>query len=338
MASTSNPEIGQSLQLGDVTTNVHDQGSGSPVLLIHGSGPGVTALANWRLVMPRFAEHHRVVAPDMIGFGYTEASDLKFDLSRWVRQCVDLLDALEIERTAVVGNSFGGAVGLRFAIDHPDRVNHLTLMGASATPFPLTEGLDQVWGYEPSIELMSHLVRDVFVYDSSAITDDLVELRYQASIRPGFQERFAALFPAPRQRWIDAMSPSRGRVAGARHTHPAGPRPRRQSHPSRQLPQPGRADTERDPGHRPRMRPLGADREDRPLLRTGPRRAARPLTLNRIRSYMLMADNSWLAIHPLQDGIELGSARLIRLMEGSQWLQQQLAIGRGSVAQRCFRD
>ena len=208
MASTSNPEIGQSLQLGDVTTNVHDLGSGSPVLLIHGSGPGVTALANWRLVAPRFAEHHRVIAPDMIGFGYTEAPDLKFDLSRWVRQCVDLLDALEIERSAVVGNSFGGAVGLRFAIDHPDRVDHLTLMGASATPFPLTEGLDEVWGYEPSLELMSHLVRDVFVYDSSAITDDLVELRYQASIRPGFQERFAALFPAPRQRWIDAMSPS----------------------------------------------------------------------------------------------------------------------------------
>ena len=149
MANTSNPEIGQSLQLGDVTTNVHDQGTGSPVLLIHGSGPGVTALANWRLVMPRLAEHHRVIAPDMIGFGYTEASDLQFDLSRWVRQCVDLLDALEIERCAVVGNSFGGAVGLRFAIDHPDRVDHLTLMGAAATPFPLTEGLDQVWGYEP---------------------------------------------------------------------------------------------------------------------------------------------------------------------------------------------
>jgi len=51
-------------------------------------------------------------------------------------------------------------------------------------------------------------LRDAFVYDSSSITDDLVEMRYRASTRPGFHERFAALFPAPRQRWVDAMAPT----------------------------------------------------------------------------------------------------------------------------------
>ena len=49
---------------------------------------------------------------------------------------------------------------------------------------------------------------DIFAHDRSLVTDELAELRYQASIRPGFQESFAAMFPAPRQRWVDAMASS----------------------------------------------------------------------------------------------------------------------------------
>jgi 2-hydroxymuconate-semialdehyde hydrolase len=63
---------------------------------------------------------------------------------------------------------------------------------------------------------MAHLLRDVFVYDGSSIDGDLVDMRYRASTRPGFHERFSALFPAPRQRWIDAMSPSSDELADMR--------------------------------------------------------------------------------------------------------------------------
>jgi len=212
----SNPEIARSITLGDLTANVHDVGSGPPVLLIHGSGPGVTAYANWRLVMPRLAGEYRLIAPDMLGFGYTEAGAVRFDLARWTRQCVDLLDALNLDRVAVIGNSFGGAVGLRLALDHPRRVSRLVLMGAAGTPFPLTAGLDAVWGYEPSRQAMTHLLRDVFVYDGSSIDEDLIDMRYQASMRPGVHERFSALFPAPRQQWINAMSPSPDELAAMR--------------------------------------------------------------------------------------------------------------------------
>jgi 2-hydroxymuconate-semialdehyde hydrolase len=205
--SAEDPEIGRAVRLDDATVNVLEAGSGSPVLLIHGSGPGVTAFANWRLVIPRLQDNHRMIAPDMLGFGYTEADDVRFDLERWVSQCVQLLDELGLQRVAVVGNSFGGAVGLRLALDHPERVERLVLMGASATPFPITDGLEAVWGYQPSRESMGHLLREVFVYDGSTITDDLIDMRYQASVRPGFHERFSALFPTPRQQWVDAMSP-----------------------------------------------------------------------------------------------------------------------------------
>ncbi|MCH8531025.1 MAG: alpha/beta fold hydrolase [Saccharospirillum sp.] len=202
---TENPEIGQSLSLGGLATNVHDQGRGEPVVLIHGSGPGVTAWANWRGVIPVLAQKFRVLAPDMLGFGYTERpAEANYNLDRWVQQVIDLLDAKGIAQTDLVGNSFGGAVALATAIRHPERVRRLVLMGSVGVPFDLTEGLDAVWGYSPGLDAMRNLVR-LFAYDQSLATDDLVQMRYEASIRPGYQESFAALFPAPRQRWVDAL-------------------------------------------------------------------------------------------------------------------------------------
>lgn len=202
----SNPEIGQMLDVKGVQTNVHDLGEGFPVLLIHGSGPGVTAWANWRLVMPELAKQRRVVALDMLGFGYTERpADQIYNMERWVAHAIDLLDTLEIEQTDLVGNSFGGALALALAIRHPKRVRRLVLMGSVGVPFEITPGLDAVWGYEPSFETMRHLL-DIFAYDRSLVNDELARMRYEASIRPGFQESFAAMFPAPRQRWVDAMA------------------------------------------------------------------------------------------------------------------------------------
>lgn len=201
-----NPEIANSIQTNNFATNYHDQGSGHSVLLIHGSGPGVTAWANWRLVIPELAQSLRVIAPDMKGFGYTErsASD-EYNMDTWIEHAIALLDALEIKSAHVVGNSFGGALALALAIRYPKRVNRLVLMGSVGVPFNITQGLNKVWGYQPSIENMKHLM-DLFAYDRSLVTDELAELRYQASIRPGFQESFSKMFPAPRQQWVDAMA------------------------------------------------------------------------------------------------------------------------------------
>jgi 2-hydroxymuconate-semialdehyde hydrolase len=189
-----------------IRTNVHDVGQGPPVLLIHGSGPGVTAWANWRLVMPDLARQARVIAPDMVGFGYTDRPQgQRYDMDAWVAQAVGLLDALGIEQTDLVGNSFGGALALALAIRHPKRVRRLVLMGSVGVTFPITPGLDAVWGYTPSLDNMRKLL-DIFAYDRGLVSDELARLRYEASIRPGFQESFAAMFPAPRQRWVDAMA------------------------------------------------------------------------------------------------------------------------------------
>jgi len=212
-----NVEIGRSIECGGLRTNLHDLGTGKPVVLIHGSGPGVSAWANWRLVLPSLAKEFRVLAPDMAGFGYTDRPDgFVYDKSAWIKQILDLLDVLGLERADFIGNSFGGAIALGLAVQHPERVGRLVLMGSVGPSFPLSEGLDSVWGYTPSFENMRRLL-DIFAYDRSLVNDELAELRYRASIRPGFQESFSSMFPAPRQRWIDALASSEDEIRALPH-------------------------------------------------------------------------------------------------------------------------
>lgn len=200
------PEIGQTVQVGECRINYHDRGEGDPILFIHGSGPGVTAWANWRGVIPVIEEHARVIAPDMYGFGYTTCpSGIPLNTEAWVAQLLGLLEALDIDSVSVVGNSFGGAIAMALASRHPARVKRLVLMGAAGVSFPLTDGLNKVWGYQPSIAAMRELMQ-LFAYDHSIINDDLVLMRYIASIRDDVQTRFAQLFPEPRQQGIEMLA------------------------------------------------------------------------------------------------------------------------------------
>ena len=205
MTTGGNPEIGATADANGIKTNYLEAGTGDPVVLIHGSGPGVTSYANWRLVLPALAENFRVVAPDMVGFGFSERpANIEYGVQTWADQVVGLMDTLELPKAHLVGNSFGGAIALRIATQHPDRVGKLVLMGSMGVPFPITEGLERVWGYEPSFENMRKVL-DVFAYSRELVNDELAEVRYRGSIQPGFQESFAAMFPAPRQRWVEAM-------------------------------------------------------------------------------------------------------------------------------------
>lgn len=203
--TSARPEIGETIEAAGIATNYLHGGNGAPVVLLHGSGPGVTAYANWRLTIPVLSQRFSVFAPDLVGFGFTERpDDIDYSLDTWVSQVVGFLDALGLERVALVGNSFGGALALRLAARHPERVSKLVLMGSVGVPFVITDGLDRVWGYEPSFESMRDLI-GIFAHSRELVSDELAQVRYEASIQPGFQESFAAMFPAPRQRWVDAM-------------------------------------------------------------------------------------------------------------------------------------
>lgn len=204
---SDNPELGRMLPTCGYETNCHDQGEGPAVMLLHGSGAGVSGWANWRGLIPELSRKWRVLAPDLVGFGYTATPDdfeFRF-MDSWVDQMFATMDALGVEKTHIVGNSFGGAVALWMASRAPERTGRLILMGPGGWPLKVGPELSALWGYKPSIENMRHAM-SVMAYNQDLITDELVEMRCKATMRPGAQEVFERVFPQPYQRWLDAQA------------------------------------------------------------------------------------------------------------------------------------
>lgn len=201
-----NPEIGKTVIAAGLATNYLESGTGEPLILIHGSGPGVTAFANWRPLLPALSEHYRVLAPDVAGFGYTaRKARTTYNLDFWLHHLTEWLASVGVSRARFIGNSFGGALTLALASRRPDLVERFVLMGAAGVPFELTPGLAAVWGYTPSESGMRQLI-ETFAYKTDFLTEALVRSRYEASIRPGYQETFSKMFEAPFQRHIDALA------------------------------------------------------------------------------------------------------------------------------------
>ena len=195
------------IQAAGLNTHYHEDGQGEPLVLIHGSGPGVSAWANWRLVFPILSEHYHLYAPDAVGFGDTERPEgVTYNMDLWVKHMIGFLDAKGLKKVSIVGNSMGGGLALNLAYRHPERINRLILMGSMGIKFPISEGLDNVWGYTPSVENMHKCLKTFVVNQAIADADGLAEMRYKASIQPGYQESFSAMFPAPRQNGVDDMS------------------------------------------------------------------------------------------------------------------------------------
>jgi 2-hydroxymuconate-semialdehyde hydrolase len=211
------PEIGKSIRAGGVMTNYHEEGSGTPVILIHGSGPGVSAWSNWRLAIPYLGERLHAFAYDQLGFGYTELPPQNvYNLERWTDHLFSFMEAVGVRKAHLIGNSMGASVALAAAVTRPQAVDRLVMMGAMGVRFPLPYGLNEVWGYTPSVENMKHLI-DLFAYDRKLVTDALAEQRYGASIRPGMQEAFSSMFPEPRQKSVDALAAYEDRLGNLRN-------------------------------------------------------------------------------------------------------------------------
>jgi pimeloyl-ACP methyl ester carboxylesterase len=182
-----------------IETSYLEAGSGNPVIMLHGSGPGVSAMANWQHNIGALSQRFRVLAPDIVGFGATKRpDDIVYSLRTWTDHIWAFLDAHDIERAAIVGNSLGGRIALQMATDRPDRITKMVLMGAPGVGMTLTEGLAALRAYQPSHDAMRDLLRNYFAVDPTMITDDLVALRYEASVTDGAYEAYRAMFFDPR--------------------------------------------------------------------------------------------------------------------------------------------
>ncbi len=191
-------EAGQYLSIGGHNTHYHDVGSGDVVLFIHGSGPGVSAWANWQHTVPVLSRGARALALDLVGYGLTDRpADVRYSLRTWTDHVWAFLDALDVDRVSVVGNSLGGRVALQMAEDQQDRLHRMVLMGSPGPTMTVTDGLKALRAYEPSPEAMRSLLVDYFAVDPGIITDELVKIRYEASALPGAHEAYRSMFFDP---------------------------------------------------------------------------------------------------------------------------------------------
>jgi 2-hydroxymuconate-semialdehyde hydrolase len=207
------------LDVAGIPTAVIDTGGPShstlpPVLMVHGSGPGVTATANWRPIIPCLSADRRVIAPDQLGFGETATGAVRtYGRRAWTEHALALLDTLGIGKVDIIGNSLGGAIALSIAVARPSAVRRIVLMGSMGVAMALPAGLNAVWGYTPGVAQMREII-GLFAHNRALITDELVEMRYQASLDPPVRDSWAAMFPEPRQRWVDDLALSGAELAG----------------------------------------------------------------------------------------------------------------------------
>ena len=188
-----------SIDAGGIQTSYLEAAAGEPVVMLHGSGPGVSAMANWQHNIGALSQRFRVLAPDIVGFGVTKRpDDIVYSLRTWTDHVWAFLDAHGIEKAAIVGNSLGGRIALQMATDRPDRITKMVLMGTPGVGMTPTDGLAALRGYEPSHDAMRDLLRNYFAVDPAMITDELVAIRYEASIADGAYEAYRAMFFDPR--------------------------------------------------------------------------------------------------------------------------------------------
>jgi 4,5:9,10-diseco-3-hydroxy-5,9,17-trioxoandrosta-1(10),2-diene-4-oate hydrolase len=114
---------------GGLKIHYHEAGEGPVVLFLHGSGPGASGWSNFRRNYPFFAaQGFRAIVPDTLGFGHSSKPDADYPLDLLAGVLQRFLEAVGVERCAVVGNSHGGALGIKLAIDRPELVSRLILM------------------------------------------------------------------------------------------------------------------------------------------------------------------------------------------------------------------
>ena len=169
-----------------------EAGQGPTLLMLHGGGPGASGMSNYsRNVLP-LAERFRVIVPDLPGYGSSSKGISPEDpFGDLANSMLGLLDALHIDHAHVMGNSLGGACALRMALDRPERVGRLVLMGpggvgiAESKP---TDGLKRLLGYYagegPTLEKLRRFICEDLVYDSRWVTEPLLRERFEASIAP----------------------------------------------------------------------------------------------------------------------------------------------------------
>lgn len=196
MTTTKNETItSKKVRTGNYTTWINEAGKGNEetILFLHGSGPGVTSLANWSYALQDCAESFCCLAPDLYGFAQSDHPDEPLKnrqmwMDCWIEQIMELLDHYELEKVHVVGNSLGCSIALELLLEHPERFDQVVLMGPGGTPntkISLELARAKSFYDNPSKKRLQQIM-GWFVYDHEAmqpIINDLTDSRFENAMR-----------------------------------------------------------------------------------------------------------------------------------------------------------
>lgn len=169
------------------TIHYLDQGSGEPVVFLHGSGSGASGHSNFKFNYPFLAENgFRSIVPDLIGYGYSDKpDDVEYHIDFFVECVKQTLDAIGVDSVHLIGNSLGGAIAIRFALAYPDQVKSLNLMapgGIEDQPsyfaMPGMAIMKEVFTGGPNKDALEQFIRRGLVYDDKHVDEQLVNERW----------------------------------------------------------------------------------------------------------------------------------------------------------------
>jgi pimeloyl-ACP methyl ester carboxylesterase len=169
----------------------HEAGEGPPLLLLHGSGPGVTGWRNFRGNLPVLAEHFRCLILEFPGFGVSHPTS-EHPMPAAVAAVGRFLDGLGLQQADIVGNSMGGFVAAQVAIGHPDLVHRLVTIGGMGTnlfsPAP-GEGIKLLSQFteDPTRDKLIAWLESM-VHNPALVTEELIEERWALATDPATLE------------------------------------------------------------------------------------------------------------------------------------------------------
>jgi 2-hydroxy-6-oxonona-2,4-dienedioate hydrolase len=209
---------------GRYQTHYIECGDGEPVVMVYGGGPGASGEFGWRNNITSIGRYGRGIAIDMLGFGLSDKpAEIEYSPQALVRHLSAFIDALCLEQVNLVGNSLGAYVVAKYALDNPDRVRKLLLVGSGtiATAMGLdpgmTPGLQRLANYDGTKESLRGLIQHVMLHHPERITEEQVEKRHQQAQLPGVMEAQQSFLNYLRNR---RKEPNQAQLYDMRHRLP----------------------------------------------------------------------------------------------------------------------
>lgn len=184
----------QYIDAGGIKTHYFDVGSGQPLILLHGGGAGADSYGNWYRSIPRLSQHFRLIVPDMLGFGETIPENyeaFEFTQSARTKHLAAFISALGLKNVFIVGNSMGGMTSMGTAVEYPELIGKLILMGSAGLNKKSRPELAPVANYDFTRDGMEKIVR-LLAHATFPIDPEMVDYRYNLATRASTRAAYAA--------------------------------------------------------------------------------------------------------------------------------------------------